>query len=108
MEKWKTSDHLETVELDELYWFTKRKPHTKTRENIYIMTMVSREPRQIVGHAVSTNKSSRTIQSMVDSAPEAEKYCSAPLYPHAGPEEQVFSQKAGESSGCFERFCSRL
>ena len=74
MEKWKTSE-LATVEMDELYWFLERKPHTETRENIYIMTMVSREPRQIVGHVVSTDKSSQTIQKMVDSAPEAECYC---------------------------------
>ena len=75
MEKWKVPDHLETAELDELYWFLERKPHTETRENIYIMTMVSRNPRQIVAHRVSTDKFSRTIQSMVDSAPEAKKYC---------------------------------
>ena len=75
MEKWKASGHLETAELDEVYWFLERKPHTETRENIYIMMMVSREPRQIVGHRVSTDKSSPTIQSMVDSAPEAKKYC---------------------------------
>ena len=75
MEKWKVPDHLETAELDELYWFLERKPHTETRENIYLMTMVSRNPRQIVAHRVSTDKFSRTIQSMVDSAPEANKYC---------------------------------
>ena len=39
------------------------------------MTMVSRKPRQIVGHVVSTDKPSHTIQEMVDAAPEAEKYC---------------------------------
>lgn len=65
----------EVVELDELYWFLERKPHTETRENIYIMTMVSREPRQIVGYVVSTDKSSQTIQQMVDAAPEARTYC---------------------------------
>ena len=75
MEKWKVPDHLETAELDELYWFLERKPHTETRKNIYIMTMVSRKPRQIVAHRVSTDKSSLTIQSMVDSAPQAKKYC---------------------------------
>ena len=63
------------MELDELYWFLKYKPRTDTRENIYIMTMVSRKPRQIVGHVVSWDKSSRTIQRMVDAAPEAEYYC---------------------------------
>ena len=75
VEKGKTHCPSETVELDELYWFLERKPRTETRENICIMTMVSRKPRQIVGHVVSVDKSSRTIQQMVDAAPEARKYC---------------------------------
>ena len=75
MEKCKTLCPSETVELDELYWFLERKPRTETRENIYIMTIVSRKPRQIVGHMVSADKSSRTIQQMMDAAPEAQKYC---------------------------------
>lgn len=76
VEKCKTClEHPDIVELDELYWFLERKPHTETRENIYIMTMVSRNPRQIVGYVVSTDKSSHTIQKMVDAAPEAETYC---------------------------------
>ncbi len=58
-----------------MYWFLEYKPHTETRENVYIMTMVSREPRQIVGHVVSRDKSSKTIQEMVDTASEAESYC---------------------------------
>lgn len=61
--------------MDELYWYLEYKPRTETRENVYIMTMVSRQPRQIVGHAVSRDKSSRTIQRMVDMAPGAEYYC---------------------------------
>ena len=75
MWKHKTPCLSETVELDELYWFLERKPRTETRENIYIMTIVSRKPRQIVGHMVSADKSSRTIQQMVDAAPKAQKYC---------------------------------
>ena len=63
------------MELDELYWFLEYKPRTETRENVYIMTIVSRKPRQIVGHVVSWDKTSRTIQRMVDAAPEAEVYC---------------------------------
>ena len=62
------------MELDELYWFLEYKPRTETRENIYIMTMVSRKPQQIMGHVVSRNKWSRTIQRMVDAAPETECY----------------------------------
>jgi len=62
-------------ELDELYWFLEQKAHTETRENIYLMTMIAREPRQIVGFAVARDKSPERIQTIVDSAPEAQKYC---------------------------------
>ena len=65
-----------TYELDELYWFIERKPRTKTRENVYLMTMVSRNPRQIVGFDVAFDKSPDRIQRIVDSAPESERYCS--------------------------------
>jgi len=61
--------------LDELYWFVKRKARNDTRENTYVMTMISREPRQIVGFAVATDKSPDRIQAIVDSAPEAKSYC---------------------------------
>lgn len=61
--------------MDELYWFLEYKPRTETRENVYIMTMVSREPRQIVGYRVSPNKAAGTIQQMVDAAPAANQYC---------------------------------
>ena len=62
-------------ELDELYWFIGAKPKSKTRENLYLMTMVSREPRQIVGFDVAFDKSPNRIQQIVDSAYDAEKYC---------------------------------
>ena len=54
-------------ELDELFWFIGEKAHTKTRENVYLMTMVSRQPRQIVGFDVALDKSSKRTQSIVDS-----------------------------------------
>jgi len=63
------------LELDEMYWFIERKPRTETRENIYIMTLVSRSPRQIVGFDVATDKSPARIQRIVDGAPEAFWYC---------------------------------
>jgi len=63
------------VELDELYWFLKQKSHKKTQENVYIITMVSRKPRQIIGYCASADKSSRIIQKIVDAAPEAKIYC---------------------------------
>ena len=61
--------------MDEMYWFIERKPRTATRENVYLMTMVSREPRQIVGFEAAYDKSPERIQSMVDAAPSAERYC---------------------------------
>jgi IS1 family transposase len=64
------------LELDELYWFIERKPRTETRENVYIMTMVSRQPRQIVGFDVAVDKSPVRIQQIVDDAPQASQYCS--------------------------------
>ena len=65
----------ENYELDELYWFIERKGQKETKENIYLITMISREPRQIVGFSVSRDKSPERIQSIVDSAPDARKYC---------------------------------
>ena len=65
----------DVFELDELYWFVERKSKNETRENIYVTTMVSREPRQIVGFAVAADKSPERIQGIVDSGPEAENYC---------------------------------
>ena len=58
-----------------MYWFIERKPRTETRENVYLMTMVSREPRQIVGHDVAFDKSPIRIQAIVDGAPAAAMYC---------------------------------
>lgn len=64
------------LELDELYWFVERKGDGKCRENTYVITMVSREPRQIVGIDVAKDKSPERIQAIVDNAPPAEQYFS--------------------------------
>ena len=64
-----------TFEMDELYWFLKRKEMSKTRENTYVMTMMSRIPRQIVGFTVDNSVKSKELQKIVDSVPEAEEYC---------------------------------
>jgi len=64
----------EFIELDELYWFVGRKSKSKTRENVYIMTAVSRNPRQIVGFDVAFDKSPNRIQAIVDNAPPAQRY----------------------------------
>ena len=63
------------LELDGLYWYIGEKAHTETRENVYLMRMVSREARQIVGFDVALDKSPRGIQQMGDSAFDAEEYC---------------------------------
>ena len=65
----------EHLELDELYWFIEKKPNTETRENVYLITMVSRNPRQIVGFDVDYDKSPERIQAIVDNGPEAKFYC---------------------------------
>lgn len=62
--------------MDELYWFVGRKGKGQTRENVYLITMVSREPRQIVGFDVAYDKSPERIQGIVDSALASHKYCS--------------------------------
>jgi IS1 family transposase len=59
-----------------LYWFVGRKARTETRENVYVMTMVSREPRQIVGFDAAFDKSPERIQAIVDGAPWAAAYFS--------------------------------
>ena len=60
--------------MDELYHFVGRKARSETRENAYVMTMISREPRQIVGFSAAADKSPERIQKIVDSVPEV-KYC---------------------------------
>ena len=63
-------------ELDELYWFVERKARREARENVYLMTLVSLKPQQIVGFDVAAfDKSPKRIQKIVDNAPEAEHYC---------------------------------
>jgi IS1 family transposase len=68
------------MELDELYWFIGQRSRTETHENVYVMTMVSRRPRQIVGFDVTQDKSARRIQGIVDHAPEAKEYCTDGYY----------------------------
>ena len=63
-------------ELDELYWFTERKADSETRENVYIMTLISREPRQIQAFRVAQDKCAWRIQEMIDETPKALEYCS--------------------------------
>ena len=60
--------------MDELHWFIGRKYFTESRTNTYIMTMISRYPRQIVGYTVDRSVNSIALQKVVDSAAPAEEY----------------------------------
>ena len=64
----------DTFEIDELYHFIKERPRTETRENTYVIPLVSRTPRQIVSFAVENSKSVKEIQPVVDNAPYAYQY----------------------------------
>ena len=63
-----------SYQLDELWHFVSRRPRTETHENIYVMTMISENPRQIVGFMASHTKTAVEIQEIVDSAPAVDKY----------------------------------
>jgi len=65
----------EALKSDELYWFIERRAHTETRENVYLLTIVSTTLRQNVGFDVASDKSSTGMQEMENAAPEAQKYC---------------------------------
>jgi len=64
-----------TLEVDESYWFIGQKGTSKTRENCYVIPIVSRNPRQIVGIDAAFDKSPARIQALVDGALSAEYYC---------------------------------
>ena len=63
------------LEVDELYWFVGQKGTSETRENCYVIPILSRLPRQIVGIDAAFDKSPERIQALVDAAPPAENYC---------------------------------
>ncbi|GHV01982.1 hypothetical protein FACS1894211_12640 [Clostridia bacterium] len=65
---------LSEFQMDELWHFIGKRPHTETRENMYIKTMTSEDPRQIVGFAASFTKTAEEMQGIVDGAPSAERY----------------------------------
>jgi hypothetical protein len=64
----------EAFELDEIYWFVGKRKGYENGVNTYIMTMLSGEPRQILGFAVDEHVSAERIQDIVDNAPEADNY----------------------------------
>jgi IS1 family transposase len=57
-----------------VFWFQNKRKGHENGVNLYIMTMISRQPRQIVAFAVDNQVKESTIQSMVDSSPMAENY----------------------------------
>ena len=61
-------------ELDELYWFIGRRKGYDAGVNIYIMTVLSREPRQIIAFDVDSSITATAIQKMVDTTPPASVY----------------------------------
>jgi IS1 family transposase len=60
--------------MDELWHFISKRPRTETHENVYLMTMTSEEPRQIVGFCASKTKTAVEMQEIADSVPAAERY----------------------------------
>ena len=63
-----------SFELDELFLFIGKKEVTKTRENAYIITMISRKPRQIVRYYAGNTREQNAMQCMIDSMGKAETY----------------------------------
>ena len=51
--------------------------HSQREKNrIYVITLVSRDKRQIVGYDIAFDKSRKRIQNLVDSSPKADRYYS--------------------------------
>jgi len=61
-------------ELDEVFWFTNTRKDNEIGINTYIMTMISRFPRQIVAFDVDKSVKAKLIQQMVNSVPHAKMY----------------------------------
>ena len=60
--------HVKIIEIDGLYIFVKRK------NRIYVITLLIRDKRQIVGYNTAFDKSRERIQKLVDSSPKADYY----------------------------------
>ncbi len=61
-------------ELDEVFWFIGKRKGYENGVNTFIMTMLSREPRQIVAFDVDNSVNAEAIQKMVDNVPQADNY----------------------------------
>ena len=72
---WKSPQtNTDAFELDEVYWFVGKRKGYENGINTYIMTMLSRIPRQIVAYGVDNSVNAAMIQRMVESTAQAEKY----------------------------------
>ena len=63
-----------SFELDEVFWFINTRKNNEMGVNTFIMTMISRIPRQIVAFNVDKSIKSRLIQQMVNSVSHAKAY----------------------------------
>jgi len=61
-------------ECDEVYWFIGSRKDCEKGINTYLMTMISRNPRQIVGFAAGKSVNKEALQGIADNAPIAENY----------------------------------
>ncbi len=69
-EKNAAKEREKVIEMDELYSYVERK------NKIYMITLVSREKRQIVGYNVAYYKSIERIHRLLKKSPKAEHYYS--------------------------------
>jgi IS1 family transposase len=63
-----------TFEFDELFWFIKQRGGYEHGINTYLITMISRFPRQILAYDVGGTKTAAQMQRLAGSAPRAENY----------------------------------
>ena len=68
-EKRYPNERVEFIEIDELYSFIEK-------NRIYVITLVSRNKRQIVSYDIAFDKSKNRIQNLVDFSPKADRYYS--------------------------------
>jgi len=70
------SDNTKTdvFEMDELFWYINKKENTKTRENTYVILLISVKPRQIVGFYAGKSRTAEVMQKIVDSSVSAKCY----------------------------------
>ena len=66
----RSNERVEVIEMDELFSFKEEKTP------IYIMTLVNRKTREILGYDIARDRSLQRIQNLVDNAPKAEFYFS--------------------------------